>query len=367
MAGLGIPLKRNRADFAVGLKINKALFLSRSHKASALAYAKAPVSSRKKICDCALLKTLHLFLALVFLLGTNLAFLSGCDAAGQALQGGADANTEGQTDGPPFSPVNPTDIVESPASISNIAQGYEIDDSTCAKGYISAAAISSSKLKLQITLEDMSYNYDLPSDGTTITCPLNMGDGSYTFAVWENTSGDRYALLGSSSVDVSMDSEFMPFIRPNYFCMYNESSSAVEKAAELVSDAQNEGDVIKNIYNWIVDNINYDIAKANSVASGYVPNPDDTLQSGTGICFDYASLAAAMLRSQGIPTKIITGYVSPDNIYHAWNMVYIDGRWETVSINILANSWTRIDTTFAAGDASSFVGDGTSYTNRYTY
>ena len=128
-------------------------------------------------------------------------------------------------------------------------------------------------------------------------------------------------------------------------------------------------DVVRNIYQWVVDNITYDHDKAAQLASatGYVPDPDATLAAGTGICFDYASLGAAMLRSLGIPCQVITGYVSPDDVYHAWNMVYIDGEWISVEISIKPNSWTRVDLTFAASGAASTIGDGTSYTDRYTY
>lgn len=102
-------------------------------------------------------------------------------------------------------------------------------------------------------------------------------------------------------------------------------------------------------------------------ASGYVPDPDATLSSQTGICFDYASLGAAMLRSQGIPTKIVTGYVSPSNIYHAWIMVYIDGTWKSAQFSVEKDAWSRVDLTFAAGGSSTNVGDGKSYTDRFTY
>ena len=80
-----------------------------------------------------------------------------------------------------------------------------------------------------------------------------------------------------------------------------------------------------------------------------------------------------MLRSQGIPTKIVTGYVSPDNIYHAWIMVYIDGTWQSAQFNIEKNTWSRVDLTFAAGQAGSSdgqeqkVGDGKDYSDRYVY
>ena len=74
-----------------------------------------------------------------------------------------------------------------------------------------------------------------------------------------------------------------------------------------------------------------------------------------------------MLRSQGIPCKIVTGYVSPDGVYHAWNMVWIDGSWKTVSFTVNPRDWTRVDLTFAANGAGNTVGDGNNYTDRYVY
>ena len=215
----------------------------------------------------------------------------------------------------------------------------------------------------------MSYNYDLPGDGTPIIVPTNMGDGPYTFRVMQNTSGNNYVELFSVIENVNLSSETAPFLVPNMFVNYNESSAVVAKARELAQGAANQGDVVRNIYQWVVDNITYDHDKAAQLASatGYVPDPDATLASGTGICFDYASLGAAMLRSLGIPCQVITGYVSPDDVYHAWNMVYIDGEWISVEISIKPNSWTRVDLTFAASGAASTIGDGTSYTDRYTY
>ena len=119
----------------------------------------------------------------------------------------------------------------------------------------------------------------------------------------------------------------------------------------------------------MVGNISYDYDKASELANatGYVPDPDATLASGTGICFDYASLSAAMLRSLGIPCKIVTGYVSPDNLYHAWNLVYLNGGWVSVEFSIDPDTWTRVDLTFAAAGSGGTVGDGTSYTDRYIY
>lgn len=87
----------------------------------------------------------------------------------------------------------------------------------------------------------------------------------------------------------------------------------------------------------------------------------------SGICFDYASLGAAMLRSVGIPARIVTGYVSPNDFYHAWIMVYIDGTWHTVQFSVNPGEWSRVDLTFASTGGGSYVGDGVGYQDRYVY
>lgn len=244
-----------------------------------------------------------------------------------------------------------------------------IDASQTSSGFVGACATSDAHLKFQITQGDHSANYDLPNDGTPIVCPLTFGNGTYTFRIMLNTQGNNYVELYSATADVSLESEFAPFIRPNVYCDFNEESACVEKARELVANATNEAEALEAICTWIVDTISYDDAKASQLksATGYVPNPDETLASGTGVCFDYASLGAAMLRSQGIPTKIVTGYVSPGDIYHAWIMVYIDGTWKSAQFSVDSNTWSRIDLTFAASGGGENVGNGESYTDRFVY
>ncbi len=275
----------------------------------------------------------------------------------------------GETSGPVYSApaaVEEPTVAEAPKDEPQCA----IDASCASKGYVSAAAVNSARLKLQVSSGDMSYNYDLPGDGEPIVAPLNMGDGDYEIRIMQNTQGNNYVEIAAEPVSVALDSEFEPYLRPNQFCNYRNDSQAVAKARELAAGAANQGDVVRAVYSYIVQNVAYDTQKATELAdaTGYVPNPDETLATEKGICFDYASLAAAMLRSLGIPCQIVTGYVSPDNIYHAWNMVYIDGSWSCLGYNIGPNAWTRMDLTFAASDGgTSEIGDGTSYTDRYVY
>ena len=244
-----------------------------------------------------------------------------------------------------------------------------IDLSHASQGYIGAAATNENRLKLQVSKDDMSYNYDLPGTGEPIIVPVNMEDGSYTVRIMQNTTGDRYIELFAATENVKLESEFAPYVCPNMFCNYTENSACVQLASDLCAGAADEGAAFDAIYDYIANNISYDYAKADHLATvtGYVPNPDETLNTGSGICFDYALLTAAMLRSQGIPTKILTGYVSPDNVYHAWDMIYIDGSWSTLHISAKPGQWARADMTFAANGASEVIGDASAYADRYTY
>lgn len=244
-----------------------------------------------------------------------------------------------------------------------------IDVSHVSEGYAAATATNSARLKFQVKCGDRSYNYDMPNDGSAIFVPLNMDNGNYTFRIMQNTSGNNYVELLSTSANVGLSTPFEPFLRPNVFCNFSEGSAAVRKARELTAGCATQADALRAICNFVVDNISYDNAKAERLSSstGYVPDPDATLSSMTGICFDYASLSAAMLRSVGIPARIITGYVSPSGLYHAWTMVYIDGTWHTAQFSVNPNDWSRVDLTFASTGGNAFVGDGVGYEDRYMY
>ncbi len=298
---------------------------------------------------------------LAVLAALALAVLAGCAGPGQT----------DETSGASFEETTSIADTAFDAGAAVSGNGAAIDVSHASDGYVAVSAQATSRLKFQVTSGQASYNYDLPQDGSAIVCPLSFGNGSYTFRVMQNTSGSNYVELFSTTADVELASEFAPFLRPNVYCDYDADSACVAKARELVESASNQGDAVRAICEYVVDNVTYDDDKAAQLkdSSGYVPDPDDTLSSGTGICFDYASLGAAMLRSQGIPAKIVTGYVSPNGIYHAWIMVYVDGTWKSAQFSVTPNTWSRVDLTFAASSDgnSGNVGDGKDYTDRFVY
>lgn len=77
---------------------------------------------------------------------------------------------------------------------------------------------------------------------------------------------------------------------------------------KIGDESSNDLDYIEQIYRYVIKNISYDDDLAANVQADYLPVIDRTLESKKGICFYYASLMAALLRSQNIPTKLVVGY-----------------------------------------------------------
>lgn len=255
------------------------------------------------------------------------------------------------------------------ADLAAEGAGVKIDASAASQGYVAVQAVNDKRMKLIIRKGDVEYKYDLPNNGETAIYPLQSGNGTYTLHACQNTADNKYTEIFSQAVDVTLESETAPFLRPNQQVNYTQSSECVVLAQNLAKASADEVALVAAVYEYVKKNIKYDYEFAKNAPKGYISEPDKTLTSKKGICVDYAALVAAMLRSQGIPAKMITGYVSPDDLYHAWNMIYLEGTgWITVEIKASANQWQRVDLTFAAtGADASFAGDGTNYLDRYVY
>lgn len=247
-----------------------------------------------------------------------------------------------------------------------------VDASNTSQGYVMVNYNGScEKVKLQITGPDQNcYTYLITEHGNYTAFPLTADNGSYSIQVMENIGGDSYVLSLEQTVDVQIENEFLPFLYPNQYVDFKADSNAVKKGSELAKDTWTDLEVVQNIYNFVIKNISYDEEKAQNVSYGYLPNVDDTLTSGTGICFDYAALMTAMLRSQNIPTKLEVGYSG--DTYHAWISTYVDDKgWVDNIIEFDGDSWQIMDPTLGANNDSKsvkkYVGDGSHYVVKYTY
>ena len=249
-----------------------------------------------------------------------------------------------------------------------------IDYSNAKDGYVMVKWLSGSGPRIKVLVKGPSgvtYQYNLRQDGQYDAFPLSDGNGGYTVGVYKNTSGTKYSTVLTASLTATLADEFAPFVRPNQYVNFTEGSAAVKKAAELCKGVTDNLAKVEKIYSYVVNHVVYDYDKAATVQSGYLPNVDDTLATGKGICFDYAALMSAMLRSQGVPVKLVVGYTG--DVYHAWISVYSekDG-WIEGKIYFDGKVWKLMDPTFASGGKNSteilnYIGNGANYSAKYLY
>lgn len=219
-------------------------------------------------------------------------------------------------------------LPEASGTVVYEGQGVTVDASHTDQGYVMIQCEPSEKrLKARVSTEAQIYYYNLPGGGDYSVFPLQMGSGTYTVRVMEQVEDDLYAVRYSVEIEVTLASETVPFVYPNQYVWFDADSDVVAASNSLASNLTDEEKIAKACYRFVVKNLTYDTKKAQTVESGYVPDADETLADKTGICFDYSVLLAAMLRAQGIPTRVMIGVVSPENLYHAWNSVYLNGEW----------------------------------------
>ena len=250
----------------------------------------------------------------------------------------------------------------------------QVDVTNTADGYVQVAYTGGSKAKIKAIVtgpKGTQYNYDLNNEGKFETFLLGEGDGDYSVGVYVNTTGNKYTTAYTAKFKVKLKNQFAPFLVSNQYVNYTTKSKAVEQATTLVKGEKEDVKKLAKIYEYVVTTLVYDKEKAASVKSGYLPDIDKVLAAKKGICFDYASLMTAMLRSQGIPCKLVIGYTG--TTYHAWINAYLDKEgWVDSIIYFDGKNWKLMDPTFASSSNSSssvmkYIGDGTNYSAKYYY
>lgn len=309
------------------------------------------------------------FILLPILLCMSLVF---CSCGAENKQSGGDSatkqsessqDTKGSRDNTPVVLTGQAD-----GTVTYGCENVTIDASHISEGYIMVSYTGTNeKVKLQITGPDeVVYTYDLHGDYETF--PLTAGSGSYTVGVFENIEGTSYSTLFTQTIDVKIDDEFGPYLYANQYVNFDGDSKVVEKAEELSKPCNDDLEVIEQVYNYMISNFTYDYDKAESVQSGYLPDVDEVFEAQTGICFDYAAVMAAMLRSQRIPTRLEVGYAG--DVYHAWISTYIEEQgWVNGIIQFDGKNWELMDPTFASTSSKpeDFITNTDEYITKFVY
>ena len=246
-------------------------------------------------------------------------------------------------------------------------EAAQIDYSNINEGYIIAwvyDADPQKKFKIRLEEGGRAQNFSAHPAHKEIYIPMVFGTGIYRIAILRQVSGSQYKQVLSLTEPVKLISALSPWLHPTAYCEYFPDSKCVQVAADICRLELTDFDCLKKITSWVIDNLEYDHALAAVVnddkTSFWIPEPDAVLAKKKGICWECASLTAAMLRSQGVPAKIVVGWVGA--AYHAWNEVYLttDGFLEP-GCYLRKGAWALLDLTTADVSGSFKVPSGVSY------
>ncbi|MGL5822569.1 MAG: transglutaminase domain-containing protein [Sarcina sp.] len=182
---------------------------------------------------------------------------------------------------------------------------------------------------------------------------------------WETLNGQTYYLSSSGAMDTGynyIDGQYYYFNNSGYEISSMTVNNINQNTSNLPSFPSQEtingispansvvvNSGIQNLSNSIVSGYNTNYSKAEAmyvwVAENIKYNSNDgsgvqypsifAYNNRQGVCFEFASLYAALCQAQNIPVRVIIG--QSNGVGHAWNQIYANGQW------------INVDTTYASG------------------
>lgn len=115
----------------------------------------------------------------------------------------------------------------------------------------------------------------------------------------------------------------LEFCLPSRYC---QSDMLGDRARVITAGALPGYPQVEAIRSWIEHNVRYEYNTSSPSTSVL-----DTLESGTGVCRDFAHLGIALCRAIDIPARMVVGYLHELDPMdqHAWFEAYVGNRWFT--------------------------------------
>ena len=202
-----------------------------------------------------------------------------------------------------------------------------VDAGNMSEGYIMVKAKKTSKkLRVRVSTAGAKLLYWLNGDGEYEVYPLQFGSGKYKVELFEHVKGKDYSKEGTVKLTAKMADELSCFLYPNQYVNYDENTACVKQAQEMCKNMKDQGEIYKAVCTYVLQNFIYDYIKSVSVQSmsQQMPDIDGCWKNRMGICQDLAAMTCAMLRSQGVPARLMIGTVGA-NTYHAWVVAVVNG------------------------------------------
>ena len=202
------------------------------------------------------------------------------------------------------------------------------------------------KLKVRVKSGDATLTYDLNNNGEYEVFPLQYGNGKYTFSLFKNVSGKKYSEEGKISLTADMPDENRAFLYPNQYVNYTPKTPAVVEAGKICDGMTDQSKIYKTVCDYMKGHFAYDYIKSVSVKAGQLPQIDDAWNKHMGICQDLSAIMVAMLRSQGVPARLMIGTLNAST-YHAWVTAVVNGEEQffdpTAALNAVSNGTYTVE------------------------
>jgi transglutaminase-like putative cysteine protease len=114
--------------------------------------------------------------------------------------------------------------------------------------------------------------------------------------------------------------------------LYTPDSRRISRVGERIAKEHDPQQAIVEAANWVHNELSYVPGTTGVHSSGL-----DALREGKGVCQDFAHLTLILLRSMGIPSRYVSGYLHPnarakigdtiDGQSHAWVQAWTGGWW----------------------------------------
>jgi transglutaminase-like putative cysteine protease len=113
---------------------------------------------------------------------------------------------------------------------------------------------------------------------------------------------------------------------------YTPDSRRIARVGQKIAKDHDPFEAVVAAANWVHGELDYVPGTTGVHSSGL-----DALREGKGVCQDFAHLTLILLRSMGIPTRYVSGYLHPkpkagvgdtiDGQSHAWIQAWTGGWW----------------------------------------
>lgn len=235
------------------------------------------------------------------------------------------------------------------------ADAARIDFSNVSNGVIQVDYPVSNGKDTKIMIQKGAEVAFYPCESTNIV-PLVFGSGFYNIGIYEQINGDEYQEMDLVSKNVVIDDLTKVFSQKTELVNWADGQNLTTLAKQITDPLSTNQEKAFAVYKYLVKQLKYDEKKAATVTELYDVDPEAVLDSQKGICLDFSVLYASMMRSVGVPTKVVKGYKSDINSYHAWNEVFDEK----------TNSWFTVDLTYDTALVknkfkTSFIKSGTDY------